>query len=298
MAGYTGKTRSVLWWFFLVLFVVSGTWIGFYLYSTMSDENAIAAMNAKLVTIRTETKNEDSYVTDIPTSVTTTGTSSSLPAKAAFLVSEGLTPSPVTPTPTVSPDPLLTEYQLFATQNADMIGWVYINDTVVDYPVMFTPGDPQKYLHRDFSQRYSFSGLPFLDARCDLTNKTQNHILYAHNMRSGLMFAELHKYLEPDYLQAHPTIHFDTLTSRGEYQVIAVLQINLAGMQAPSMKCYRLFSTETQEEVDALNEYLEKYATVKVGNVQQNDGIISLSTCQHLGSVDRLVVMASMHKAE
>jgi hypothetical protein len=106
------------------------------------------------------------------------------------------------------------------------------------------------------------------------------------------MFAQLISYLEPEFLKTHPTIGFDTLTRKGDYSVFAVLQINLANMDDPSMQCYRLFDTSEQQDVDALNAYTLEYAVIRTGEVQQYDHIISLSTCQHLGSIDRLVVMA------
>lgn len=189
-------------------------------------------------------------------------------------------------------DRLLKYYQELASINSDLIGWVSIADTIVDYPVMYSPGEPQRYLHRDFDKHYSVAGIPFLDARCDPASLTENKILYAHNMRSGQMFAQLISYLEPEFLKAHSTIGFDMLTHKADYEVFAVLQINLKSMDDPSMQCYRLYDTALEQDVDALNAYTLKYAAIRTGEVQQYDRIITLSTCQHLGSIDRLVVLA------
>ena len=291
MTGRGAKTKRALWWAFLVIFIASGAWIGFYLYTTVSSEQTISAMNAELAAVR-------GAPATVQLGAAHAAASAIEPATPAYRTAQAAQPEAThTPMPTETPDPLLVEYQTLALKNPDMIGWVYIDGTKIDYPVMFTPGNPQKYLHKDFSGRYSFSGLPFLDARCDPAAETQNQILYAHNMRSGLMFAELHKYLDATYLQDHPTIHFDTLTRRGAYQVIGVLQVDLTGMKAPSMMCYSLFTTETQADVDALNSYIAQYATVKIGDVALNDRIVTLSTCQRLGSIDRLVVIARMPKA-
>lgn len=194
--------------------------------------------------------------------------------------------------PTATEDPVLAVYRTFATQNKDMVGWVSIDGTVVDYPVMYTPGDPQRYLHRDFQGQYSFSGLPFLDARSDLENPMQNRILYAHNMRSGLMFAALHQYLDPTFLAEHPMVRFDTLSQTAVYEVFAVLQVNLASMESRSMRCYSMFDTASRKDVAAMNEYLTRYAKYQLAEIKPNDAILTLSTCQHLGSIDRLVVMA------
>lgn len=92
--------------------------------------------------------------------------------------------------------------------NSDCIGWIYIPGTSVNYPVMHTPDNPQKYLRKDFYGNYSQSGVPFLDARCDLYNT--NLIIYGHNMRNGTMFSDLKKYTNIDFKNAHPIIEFET----------------------------------------------------------------------------------------
>ena len=279
VVGILMRLKRIVWWLLLVLFIASGIWISFYLYSTYTTAQTMAEMSRAIAAARSVT----------PSTVSTgqVNTTTMPDAKETAL-------------PTASTqemrDPLLAQYQTLAQKNADMIGWVSIQDTIVDYPVMYTPLQPQKYLHLDFEQRYSFSGLPFMDARCTPDNETQNKIIYAHNMRSGQMFAQLHQYLDDSYLAQHPTIHFDTLTQRVEYQVIAVLQVNLVAMTSPTMLCYSMFSTDTQQSIDELNAYLTKYATVRVSDALLGDSILTLSTCQHIGSIDRLVVVARSPK--
>ena len=75
--------------------------------------------------------------------------------------------------------------KLFAL-NSECIGWISIPGTAVDYPVMHTPDNPQKYLHKNFYSEYSQSGVPFLDGRCDADS--DNLIVYGHNMKNGTMF--------------------------------------------------------------------------------------------------------------
>lgn len=93
-------------------------------------------------------------------------------------------------------------------QNSDCIGWIYIPGTVINYPVMHTPANPQKYLRRDFYGNYSQSGVPFLDARCNLTDT--NLIIYGHNMRNGTMFSDVKNYANADFRNSHPIIEFET----------------------------------------------------------------------------------------
>lgn len=105
-------------------------------------------------------------------------------------------------------------------QNSDCIGWIYIPGTSVNYPVMHTPSNPQKYLRRDFYGNYSQSGVPFLDARCDL--ESTNLIIYGHNMRNGTMFSELKNYVNADFRKKHPIIEFETANGIYKFNVINV----------------------------------------------------------------------------
>lgn len=77
---------------------------------------------------------------------------------------------------------------LLISQNSDCIGWITIDNTAVDYPVMHTPEWPQKYLRMNFYQQYSDSGVPFLDYRCTL--ESDNFIIFGHNMRNGTTYGE------------------------------------------------------------------------------------------------------------
>lgn len=74
-------------------------------------------------------------------------------------------------------------------QNADCLGWICIPDTSVNYPVMHTPQEPEKYLRRNFESEYSVSGVPFLEGT-SLLNDT-NLIIYGHNMKNGTMFSDV-----------------------------------------------------------------------------------------------------------
>jgi sortase B len=259
------------WWLFLVLFIASGCCLAYYLISAIAGGQAISSIGQEVTKLRD---------------------SSGTAMAESDLEPEEERASIGTIASDTQTDQLLKYYQELAATNPDLIGWVSIANTIVDYPVMYSPGEPQRYLHRDFQRHYSLAGIPFLDARCDPESLTENKILYAHNMRSGQMFAQLISYLEPEFLKAHPTIGFDTLTRKGDYTVFAVLQINLTNMDDPTMQCYRLYDTALQQDVDALNDYTLEYATVRTEEVQQYDRILTLSTCQHLGSIDRLVVMA------
>lgn len=116
--------------------------------------------------------------------------------------------------------------QALITENADCIGWLSIDGTNISYPVMYTPKEPQKYLRRSFYGKYSQSGVPFLDGRCNL--QSTNLIIYGHNMRNGTMFSDLKKYVNREFLNAHRTVKFETADGVQTFTVTEVLKTNTA----------------------------------------------------------------------
>lgn len=207
-----------------------------------------------------------------------------------------------TAAPSGTPDPLLAYYAQLAEQNADMIGWIHVEDTKIDYPVMYTPDDPEYYLHRDFERRPAFEGVPFLDARCDPALPSDNLIVYGHNMRNGGMFGTLKAYLDEAFFAEHPYVAFDTLAARGTYRVFAVLKVRIGAMESERMRCYGVSLTEDEQQTDALRAYVEEYALQSDGDAlpQPGDQVLTLSTRTGIAGGDvRLVVMATrIHEEE
>ena len=115
--------------------------------------------------------------------------------------------------------------QALIAENADCIGWLSIDGTSISYPVMHTPSDPQKYLRRNFYGKYSQSGVPFLDGRCSL--QSTNLIIYGHNMKNGTMFADLKKYVDREFLNAHRTVRFETADGIRYFTVTEVLRTDI-----------------------------------------------------------------------
>ena len=148
---------------------------------------------------------------------------------------------------------------LFA-ENADCIGWLSIDGTNISYPIMHTPSDPQKYLRRNFYGKYSQSGVPFLDGRCDL--QSTNLIIYGHNMRNGTMFSDLKRYVDRDFLNAHRTVKFETADGVQTFIVTEALKTNTS------------------------DTWYDRIAT-------EDDRQLILSTCYGSGKDGRLLIIAA-----
>lgn len=124
------------------------------------------------------------------------------------------------PSETTEPEKPLRDLSPLFGQNSECIGWLCIPDTAVNYPVMHTPRNPQKYLRTNFYGEYSQSGVPFLDYRCSLDSG--NLLIYGHNMKNSTMFGELKSYTDPAFCAKHPTIEFQTADGLFRYTVSEV----------------------------------------------------------------------------
>lgn len=171
------------------------------------------------------------------------------------------------------------------SQNGDCIGWLCIPDTAVNYPVMHTPDNPQKYLRRSFYGEYSQSGVPFLDWRCDL--QSDHLIIYGHNMKNGTMFSSLRNYTDSAFCTEHPVIEFQTADGVGKYMVFAVAAVQKTDTWYSFI--HAADSTNFTEQAAAIMQKSLYDTGVTPVFGQQ---IITLSTCYGSGKNGRLIVAA------
>lgn len=171
-------------------------------------------------------------------------------------------------------------------KNADCLGWISIEGTAVNYPVMHTPEDPEKYLHKNFDREYSAAGVPFLDADCDET--CHNLILYAHNMKNGTMFADVTKYRKKDFATAHPVIWLETAAGAKTYRVFAVVRLQ------DSDPWYDFFYAADEAQYDAMVADIRDRALYDLEFAPQyGQQLLTLSTCYGSEKTDRILVIGA-----
>lgn len=171
-------------------------------------------------------------------------------------------------------------------KNSDCIGWICIPNTKVDYPVMHTPQDPQKYLRKNFDCEYSSSGVPFLQENATLDS--DNLIIYGHNMKNGTMFSDIIKYRNESYCIEHPTIELETKRGLKLYTVFAVVRLK-------NVDDWYQF-TVFVDEADFQNKVTEiKAAALYTTGIKPQHGqqLLTLSTCYGSSKSDRLIVIAA-----
>lgn len=112
------------------------------------------------------------------------------------------TPPADEPQETEPPQPEQTAFEKYAAvyeQNSDFVGWISIEGTNIDYPVMQTVDNPNYYLKRSFEKQYSDYGVPYVQENCDL-GLSDNCVIYGHHMNNGSMFANLCEYENEDFI--------------------------------------------------------------------------------------------------
>ena len=172
------------------------------------------------------------------------------------------------------------------TMNDDFIGWLCIPGTDINYPVMHTPDDPERYLRRNFHGEYSESGVPFLDFRCALDS--DNLIIYGHNMMNGTMFAGLQEYVQEDFCKEHSTIEFQTADGCAEYQVFAVAWVK------SNDDWYKTVNLDGAENFNKAVEKITGKALFTINSAPEyGQQILSLSTCYDSANNGRLLVLAA-----
>ena len=186
---------------------------------------------------------------------------------------------------------ILPEYAALYEQNRDIFGWLSIDGTTINYPVMHTPDDPQYYLNRAFDKSDATGGTPFLDGEC--TEDGGIYIIYGHHMSNGTMFAPLPDYADEAFWQEHKTIRFDTLYERGEYEVMAAFPGRIYAPENKGFRYYEYTDLKTEVQFNSFMAQVQESALYDTGvTAGYGDTLLVLSTCNYHTADGRFVVVA------
>ena len=195
------------------------------------------------------------------------------------------------PTPDEAPvpqetAPIAVDFDRLLSENADCIGWLYCEDTKINYPIMQSD-DNGKYLHRLFDGTYNLSGSLFMDYRNDPELSDRNSIIYGHSMKDHSMFATLRDYRGQAFYEAHPRLYYLTPTCDFRLDPIACATVSAYS------DSYAIF--ETDEE---LQSYLER--TIRWSDIDCDAApetvtrIMTLSTCSLSSRETRIILVCAV----
>lgn len=259
---------------------------------------AVAAM-ALMLSVTACGENEEVTTDDSGTISTSAPADSSKPASTTTVK--------ITTTTTTTPPPLpvMSAYEAQYAENDDLIGWIKVGNTPIDFPVLQAE-DNKYYLDKNFAQEPDKNGSIFADYKCAFTTRTRpaNTILYGHNMVTGPSFAKLTTYYpwyssstgSLDQYIAAPTVTSDTVWEEGTYKVFAAIYVNTMEEHGEVFKYYRQRDIKNEAQ---FYEYIAKIMDRSVFytdvDLEYGDELLTLSTCYYpLGKeVDtRFVVFA------
>jgi sortase, srtB family len=188
---------------------------------------------------------------------------------------------------------LLPELAELYQQNGDLVGWVSIADTNINYPVMQSVNEPNFYLKHGFDKEYSDYGCPYVQEDCDVQEPSDNLVIYGHHMSNGSMFAHLEKFKNKDFWSEHRIITFNTLTDKQEYEIVAVFRTVVYTDSPDTFKYYRFVDAGNANEFDSFIAKCKELSFYDTGvTAEYGDKLITLSTCEYSRNNSRLVVLA------
>lgn len=188
---------------------------------------------------------------------------------------------------------VMKQYKKLYKKNTDLVGWITVKNTKIDYPVMQTPKEPEFYLHKNYKKEQDVNGLPFLDAKCDVEDKESNLMVYGHHMKSGMMFAHLVDYDSKDFYKKHKTVIFDTLYEEREYEVVAAFYSKIYKENEDVFKYYNYPGHLSKKQYDKYVTNIKKLSRYDTGiTPKYGEQLLTMVTCAYQTEDGRFVVVA------
>ena len=167
-------------------------------------------------------------------------------------------------------------------ENTDIVGWLEIENTSINYPVL-QGTDNEYYMTHNYKKQKSKNGSIFLTKDYDWSIPSSNLLIYGHNLNNGTMFQELLKYEKESFYQQHPVIRFTTENEDAEYEIIAVLKARVYYKSEKNVFRYYYFvNAKTQEEYNEFVENAKKESLYSIDKTAKfGEQLITLSTCSY-----------------
>ncbi len=189
---------------------------------------------------------------------------------------------------------LLRVYKFMKDGNPDFAGYLRIEGTELAYPVMYSPTDPEKYLHLDINGQECDGGLPFVDTRCSLEPDSDNVIIYGHNMKDGSMFSNIISYQDKTYFESYPTVRFDTTDEVREYRIMSAFYDRVYYTDETGV--FKFYDFIDAADKDKYNEAVAQYKKKSIYDTgvtaEYGDKLLTLVTCAYHTDEGRFVVVA------
>lgn len=178
-------------------------------------------------------------------------------------------------------------------QNSDIVGWLEIEGTSINYPVL-QGNDDKYYMNHNYKKQKSKNGSIFLTSEYNWDIPSDNLLIFGHNLNNGTMFQELLKYSNEAFHKKHPIIRFTTMEDDAEYEIISVFKSRVYYKSEKNVFRYYYFVNANNEE--EYNEFVKNAKKASLYNIdataKYGEQLITLSTCSYHVKDGRFAVVA------
>lgn len=190
-------------------------------------------------------------------------------------------------------DGTLASFKVIRDLNKDVVGWITVPNTMVDYPVVQAK-DNTFYLHHNINKDYNGSGCPFLDYRNSIKpdTKSRSLIIYGHHRRNGTMFATLKNYNKIDFYKENPVFRFDTIYERGDWIVFSNFRATTSWATGTPFNYIRTEFKDDEDYMKFVTDIQNRSLISTPVDVRADDQILLLSTCSYEKSNWRMIIAA------
>lgn len=256
-----------------VTLIVSGSFVARYVIDSLQQKEEYDELAVLMEQARSETRPQANPVKDVPISA---------PAANAPASTE-----PTEPTEPV----MLPEMAAVYEKNPDTVGWLKIEGTPVNYPVMQSPDRTDFYLKHNFSGQASVHGCLYARESCDVFTPSDNVTIYGHHMKDGSMFGSLKRYTSQSFWEKYRTVQFDTLYERHTYTIFAVFTTTAS--VGEGFGYHRFENAIDEADFNDFITQCKQLSLIDTGiTPEYGDKLICLSTCEYTHVNGRLVVVA------
>ena len=200
-------------------------------------------------------------------------------------------------------------YNNLIKRNDDVVGWLRINNTQVNYPLLIDPGDitpgmgygdqyveyNEYYLHHDIDRKYLFEGNIYMDCRDNFGAveglQSENLVIYGHNMLNGSQFGNLRLYKDPSYYSSNPFVYLSSIYKDYEYVIVSFCITS--GNADTDFRYWDMEELDTQEDFDYYVNRIKRDQLLDTGvDVKYGDKLLTLSTCHADEDNTRFIILA------
>ncbi|MCR5508383.1 MAG: class B sortase [Lachnospiraceae bacterium] len=142
--------------------------------------------------------------------------------------------------------PVLEKYDELLKVNPYVSGWLKVDDSKIDDPVVYTPGSQNYFLHRAIDGSEESKGTLFI--AIDWQPEYNNTLIYGHNMKDGTAFGSLDRFADGSYGLTHNIIHFDTLYEEKDYKLFAAFYSRIPEEEIETEEDREQYDKEIEEE--------------------------------------------------